>query len=156
MYNLAGCSTVIVDKCVKAELLEAGISIIEDMQKNWDVRSSYFGVLQFRNGQVVTFVRAWYYWVVNSRYEYPMPYDVAFKLNEEWRSQIRVEGCAQGTDVPQRGVSEYHVDSQVGLNHLVDIYKSVFGEVIEPSPLVLSNLVRLGVLRQQVSGYMRE
>ncbi|MBP9091205.1 hypothetical protein KBI23_09260 [bacterium] len=122
MNNLAGMpQQVATDRCL-VELIGAQIPVVmlKRQPENREVQSRAQGVLyyDFKGlSQTVTFRRAWYYWVVH--FSSPMPKAFAEELNKTWYHQVRVDGYAGGTEPSDSGVSCYHVDTQAGLNGLV-------------------------------------
>jgi hypothetical protein len=130
MNNLAGQDQGYVEKEVVHELELAGIPAIRlPSWGNSEVHSKYIGQI----GDV-TFVRAWYYWMV----ECCVPFNVAMELydfDDEIKRTIRVKGngadCNPADviqewcrDDPSLGaIHSYHIDSQEGLNLFVSTLK---------------------------------
>jgi hypothetical protein len=125
MKNAAGDKSC--DDYIREELNIAGVPFEEfDLFKksNGEVPSSIIGLLdgwEFR--------RAWYYWVVSST-KNTLLFKYADPLHESFGKDVRVDGHC-GCPSPrewckapwQMGVNFYHVDSQEGLNALVNAIK---------------------------------
>lgn len=129
MHNLAGVAKPVSNAVVCVELAKAGVTSFQGTSvREREVGADVVGILTFQNGQEVLFVRGWYYWEVYF-YE-PMPYDAACELNTHWGKQVRVDGGAGGRELSALckqlgGVYTYHVDTQEGLNALVQAIDAV-------------------------------
>jgi hypothetical protein len=116
--NLAGVADSTANMFVRVELAKAGISaFFVERRCEREVKSTIVGFMYFDNGLMVSFDRAWYYWVV--KLSRPVDFEAASKFNCTWAPEVRVDGFAGGTEPAKSGVSSYHVDSQEGLNALV-------------------------------------
>jgi len=119
MINLAGDPGC--DFYIKQELEEAGIEVTEiGIPYNREVPSAITGRLHGWS-----FMRAWYYWVAKADEATCLPFNLADELYILDKT-VRVAGhCA--APAPREwykqpyhvGVPLYHVDTQVGLNLLV-------------------------------------
>jgi hypothetical protein len=71
--------------------------------------------------------RAWYYWMVSTPENKPLPLKLAKQLNSESGDTIRAFGYAgglKGKDFlswAKKGVTNWHVDTQEGLEKLVKV-----------------------------------
>lgn len=125
--NLAGVEAAVADKFVRVELARADVPAYRASKRfGGEVKATIAGFLHFRGGPMVTFSRAWYYWVV--RLSKPVSAKAARRLNLDWGKVIRVDGYAGGTEPSEGGVDVYHVDSQAGLNRLVQFLIELYGE----------------------------
>jgi hypothetical protein len=125
-HNLAGVAATTANMFVRVELAKAQIPAFHvERRCKREVLASVVGSMRFHNGLKVTFNRAWYYWEV--KLSRPIKFEDACRLNESWKEQIRVDGFAGGTEPRQSGVSSYHVDSQAGLNTLVQFIAELNG-----------------------------
>ncbi len=150
MINLAGNENA--NQFVKLELEEADVPIIiTKFKKRFtpEVPSTMIGVLQFGD-VVITFTRAWYYWVVHLTS--PLPYDTANPLNDIAGAEIRAEGFAGGTSIDKDGCDSYHVDSQNGLNTLVKVLKNYFGEPMKNPTVTVEYLAKQNIVNSAIYG----
>ena len=118
MKNAAG--DVQCDEYIRRELEDAGLDpiFLYSAQGHSEVPTRYQGELfgwHFR--------RAWYYWVC---WGPAIPFDIADELHKAFGQEVRVAGHC-GCPAPRewyhndydKGVPDYHVDTQEGLNALV-------------------------------------
>jgi len=119
MINLAGNPEC--DNYIEQELKEAGVEWQDyGPTTRREVPSSIIGCAY---GWL--FTRAWYYWVAKAEDGVVLPFDLADELYEQ-NKDVRVAGHC-GAPAPREwyrhpwhvGVSLYHVDTQEGLNLLV-------------------------------------
>lgn len=123
MRNLAGSTTAHVDAYAEDELKEAGIHIFRGKPSRGEVPASVIGEQgRFR------FERAWYYWVAHG----PVSIELARKMYDDPRGRYDVRvaghcGCPEPvkpwTEIVEGDecVTEYHIDSQDGLNLFAEI-----------------------------------
>ncbi len=117
-HNLAGVPAMTANMFVRVELAKARIPAYAiEHRSEREVKANVVGFMHFRGGLMVSFNRAWYYWVV--KLSRPIEFEDACRLNHQWREQIRVDGYGGGTEPKRSGVHCYHVDSQAALNALV-------------------------------------
>lgn len=116
MKNLAGKKTVISDEVISGELSKANIIIKESLEYiDREVSTNFYGKISHW-----IFVRAWYYWRVNS--DLGLDSDIARTMNHKHGDHIRVGGFAAGVgdhEIKSLNVYSYHIDTQEGLNHFV-------------------------------------
>lgn len=152
MKNLAGVNPTISTPIVIGELVLAGAKVLTtEFRKSHtpEVKAPIVGVLTFADGTVVAFSRQWYYWSVSMTKM--LPASVAAHFNDTWRREVRVDGYAGGTSVSHDGCGSYHVDTQTGLNALVQLLKSNFGELADESPTV-EKLAKLRLINDAIFG----
>lgn len=123
MKNLAGDKNC--DRQIRVELTAAGIRVVDiPIRSNSEVPYSLIG--DYRGW---VFERAWYYW---QAYAFSAGYGLSEKtaeeLNATFGAEVRVNGCAGGTDVkshlsPKGTITSYHVDTPLGLRALVSAIK---------------------------------
>lgn len=91
MRNLAGVADA--DNYILSELLEAGITPVKITEPNaGEVPYTYTGLLTTRAHGEFTFIRAWYYWMVEGY----VPYDIAKQYFKFDKSNIRIHGDVDG------------------------------------------------------------
>lgn len=142
------------DAILTAELRQAGILTVFE-QFNWDTRDaknptnytvetwqthSLAEFLRDKSGEVKTtikgflygweFERAWYYWCAKGP---GIPPDAAMRLHEKFGNDVRVAGHC-GCPSPLEwykgmAVPDYHIDTQMGLNALAALIRSI----VEPN-----------------------
>jgi len=115
MKNAAGDANC--DKYLKSELRQAGIPIVSFPDNRGEVPATIKGKLGSW-----TFERFWYYWVARGG---PLDFTTADILHRIHGQVVRVAGHC-GSPAPRewyhrphhKGVDNYHVDTQAGLNAL--------------------------------------
>ena len=121
--NYAGQSGEEVENLLKEELEEADIP---PRRLPFTLESTEVKVQTIGNLKGWTFYRTWRYWVA---YGPAIPIEWASKLHEKRGNEVRVDGdagCPHPRDVHGNfGISQYHVDSQEGLNDLAETIESV-------------------------------
>ncbi|MBP9091055.1 hypothetical protein KBI23_08500 [bacterium] len=133
MQNLANVATEISNKLIRVELAKARIPAFEGaVIRPLEVPASVVGIIAFANGASALFVRAWYYWTVHLTQ--PLPLEPAQELNGRLGEVVRVDGYSGGREPREAGVSNYHVDSQLGLEGLVAKLMESFGaeQAVDP------------------------
>lgn len=133
MRNLAGVDTPICDALLRVELTKAGVPAFtgEAIQRR-EVPATAIGAITYAGGVQATFYRCWYYWGVSL--SKALPYEPAKQLNDQWGSQVRIDGYSGGKDPSPGGVYSYNVDTQEGLNALVAVLNTTFGMTFEVDP----------------------
>ncbi|MFA4846404.1 MAG: hypothetical protein WC654_07690 [Patescibacteria group bacterium] len=152
MQNLAGVPAPKSNPIVVRELKKAGVKPVETTFTKGmtpEVPATFIGFLGFEDGTFVTFSRLWYYWSVRSSTF--LAFVPAKALNDSMGSVVRVEGFAGGTDVRLNGCASWHVDTQEGLNTLVQVLKEHFGKPDKRTPSV-SELARMKLLNNAIYG----
>jgi hypothetical protein len=134
IYNLAGVPASTANMFVRAELAEAHVPAFHVQRKrDLEVKASIVGFMHFANGLMVSFNRAWTYWVV--KLSRPVAQSDANVLNADWREDIRVDGFAGGTDPGAGGVTTYHIETVGGLGALVRFLVGLNGPVNSALPI---------------------
>jgi len=116
MKNAAGDANC--NEYIKAELQQAGIPIVPYPDNRGEVPATIKGQLGSW-----TFDRFWYYWVARGG---PLDFDAADILHATHGQVVRVAGHC-GCPAPrewyhnEKGVDNYHVDTQAGLNALASV-----------------------------------
>jgi hypothetical protein len=127
MHNLAGVPTHISNSQILVELAKAGVPAYNgEVARFGEVPTTIFGILQLYSGQTVVFTRSWYYWSVHLLM--PIPYNEACLLHEKWAETIRVDGFSGSMPPDKKGVFKYDVDTQEGLDTLVELIRRLFGK----------------------------
>lgn len=133
MQNLAHVATEICNKFIRVELAKARIPAFEGtVVRPLEVPASVVGIIAFANGASARFVRAWYYWTVHLTQ--PLPLEPAQELNGRLGEVVRVDGYSGGREPREGGVSNYHVDTQLGLEALMAKLLESFGveQAVDP------------------------
>lgn len=134
MQNLAKVATAISNMFIRVELAKARIPAFRGtIVRPLEVPASVVGIIAFANGASALFVRAWYYWTVHLTQALPVV--AARELNDRLGDVVRVDGYSGGREPREDGVSNYHVDSQLGLEALVAKLLETFGAERAVDPL---------------------
>jgi hypothetical protein len=142
--EIAGITTAVVQN----ELFAAGVASVVAYPdpKFHEVMSTAAGVLEFADGAVFGFQRASSYYAVRGSQN--LPQYPALLLNNRWGQEVRIGGDSGGRlDVPQPGVSSWHVDTLDGLQALASSLIEFFSTPNQRIARTVEELSTLGVFR---------
>lgn len=121
MKNLAGTGD---NETARKELEEAGLEVFDMGFASTTGNECKLSVMGHLGPW--TFKRAWYYWCASGP---GISLEHAEPFNEKWGTEVRVGGHAGGSDPRDHykgfAVTDYHIDSQEGLNAFAELLKEI-------------------------------
>jgi len=120
---MAGSPPGISKRILSNELIQAGVPLV-NASIHGECNSPVKGLIKFEDGNEAELTRLWYYWEVNLKS--PMPEADAKALNKDFSEEVRVNGFAGGMQV-ESPVKYWHVDTQEGLNTLINKFFEIWG-----------------------------